>query len=55
MVKSKAGMREPLDFVIQLFEDPYAEPVDLSQTPPDGLDQVPAEIKFLPKGKRYPY
>lgn len=55
MVKGKAGEAVPLDFVIQLFEDPFADPVDLNQIPPEGLEPVPAEIKFLPKGKRYPY
>ena len=46
---------KPKDYVIQLFEDPYADPVDLSAVPPAGLEPVPAEIKYMPKGKRYPY
>ena len=55
MCKDKSGGVVPLDFVIQLFEDPYADPVDMTQQPPADLEPVPAEIKFLPKGKRYPY
>eukprot|EP00740_Mantoniella_antarctica_P023493 CAMPEP_0198687690 /NCGR_PEP_ID=MMETSP1468-20131203/72746_1 /TAXON_ID=1461545 /ORGANISM="Mantoniella sp, Strain CCMP1436" /LENGTH=188 /DNA_ID=CAMNT_0044436043 /DNA_START=24 /DNA_END=590 /DNA_ORIENTATION=+ len=55
MRKEKAGTLAPLDFVIQLFEDPYADPVDIYAVPPAGLEPVPAEIKFLTKGKRYPY
>ena len=55
LVKDKSGGRVPLDFVVQLFEDPFADPVDMTSVPPADLDPVPAEIKFLPKGKRYPY
>ena len=42
---------KPKDYVIQLFEDPYADPVDLSAVPPAGLEPVPAEIKYMPKGE----
>lgn len=56
MRRDKSGAPvNPLDFVIQLFEDPYADPVDINAVPPADLEPVPAEIKFLPKGKRYPY
>lgn len=48
-------MKGDLDFVIQMFEDPYADPVDMSQVPPEGMEAVPAEIKYMPKGKRYPF
>ena len=48
-------MTGPKDFVIQMFEDPYADPVDMEQMPPEGLEPVPAEIKYMPKGKRYPF
>ena len=43
------------DFVIQMFEDPYADPVDLDQEIPEGMELVPAEIKWMKKGKRYPF
>lgn len=43
------------DFVIQMFEDPYADPVDMDQTVPEGMELVPAEIKWMKKGKRYPF
>lgn len=48
-------MTGPKDFVIQMFEDPYADPVDMEQVPPEGLEPVPAEIKYMTKGKRYPF
>ena len=43
------------DFVIQMFEDPYADPVDMDQEVPEGMELVPAEIKWMKKGKRYPF
>ena len=43
------------DFVIQMFEDPYADPVDMEQTVPDRMEAVPAEIVWMKKGKRYPF
>jgi len=43
------------DFVIQMFEDPYADPVDMDQAIPEGMELVPAEIKWMKKGKRYPF
>ena len=43
------------DFVIQMFEDPYADPVDMDQAVPEGMELVPAEIKWMKKGKRYPF
>ena len=43
------------DFVIQMFEDPYADPVDMEQTVPDRMEAVPAEIVWIKKGKRYPF
>ena len=48
-------MTGKLDFVIQMFEDPYADPVDMEQTVPEGIELVPAEVKWLTKGKRYPF
>lgn len=44
---------KPKDFVIQPFEDPYADPVDMTQVPPETLEIVPAEVKYLKKGKRF--
>lgn len=48
-------MNGPFDFVIQKFEDPYAQPVNTTQAVPPGLGLVPAEIVWLKKGKRYPF
>jgi hypothetical protein len=38
-----------------MFEDPMADPVDLSQEAPNDVETAPAEFKFLEKGRRYPY
>ncbi len=46
---------KPKDYVIQMFEDPMADPVDLSQEAPNDVETAPAEFKFLEKGRRYPY
>jgi hypothetical protein len=29
--------------------------VDMDQTVPEGMELVPAEIKWMKKGKRYPF
>ena len=42
------------DFVIQMFEDPYADPVDMDQAIPEGMELVPAEIKWMKKRKEVP-
>lgn len=46
---------QPKDYVIQMFEDPFADPVDMTQVAPNDVETAPAEFKFLEKGRRYPY
>ena len=46
---------QPKDYVIQMFEDPFADPVDMTQEAPNDVETAPAEFKFLEKGRRYPY